>query len=255
MPRPDLRRWLAILLAACLAPAHAAPLVFHYPDSGAPPFLSLEPGASRPTGLLDDLLTRVARRTGQEVRYAFQPRESAGDSLRSGSADGALFFSVTRPAPAGVTTSEPLLEMDLLLVTTATRPLAYRRVADLAGRRLCTLTDEQYPPLMLMKAVDRLEMRAKTEQASLMMLRDDRCAAAVLNGPMFRWLARRYQWQDLRAEERPLLRESLVVGFRPAAAAFAGAFDTEIRRLRVNGELERLLSRHVPATERHSAQR
>lgn len=224
----------------------AEPLRFHLPDTGAPPFLYVAPGTREPAGLVAELLARTAKTLGRQVRYEFQPRESAGTSLATGSADGALFFTVTRPAPAGMRTSEPVLRMDLLLVTPRDKPLAYNRPSDLANQRLCTLTDEKYPPLALLGGNNRVfELKGKTEQAALMMLRDDRCAGALINGPMYHWLAARYGWDDLRVEDRPLLNEALVIGFRAPADTFAAAFNEQLRQLKASGELDRLVSRHL----------
>lgn len=253
IPRmPSLLSVLPLLFLGLLAalPAHSAePLRFHYPDSGAPPWLYLPPGAGQPTGVVADVLAMVARDSGRALRFEFQPREAAGPAVRNGTADGAMFFSVTRPAPKGVTVSTPLLRMESLLVTPRATPLGYAKPAQLAFRRLCTLTDEVYPPLALLDMSGKLTQRkAKTEQAQLMMLRNDDCTAAVVNGPMYRWLAARYHWDDLRAEKVPLLEEDLVLGFAAGEAAFATQVNATLQRLQKNGELARLVQRHLPAT-------
>lgn len=242
-------RHLCLLLALLLPGVfcRAEPLVFHYPDSGAPPWLYLAPGESRPTGLVADILDAAARRSGRPVRYAFQPRESGNQSLLSGSAGGALFFSVTRPPDASLAVTAPLLQMDAVLVTLSHRVLRYERPLDLRDKRLCTLTDEVYPPLTLLAMNGSLlQRKAKTEQAQLMMLRNEDCLAAVMNGPMYHWLSRKYRWDDLRTEARPLLTDNLVLGFAPAERAFASEVSGLVERWRASGELARALSRHLP---------
>ncbi len=252
IPRmPSLLSVLPLLFLGLLAalPARSAePLRFHYPDSGAPPWLYLAPGAGQPSGVVADLLARVARESGRELRFEFQPREAAGPAVRSGSVDGAMFFSVTRPAPKGVAVSAPLQRMQSVLVTPRATPLGYAKPAQLAFRRLCTLTDEVYPPLALLEMGGKLAQRkAKTEQAQLLMLRNDDCVAAVLNGPMYRWLAARYHWDDLRAEKVPLLEEELVLGFAAGEAAFAEKVNATVEKMQKSGELGRLVQKHLPA--------
>lgn len=244
-----MRRLLPLLLACLTLPATAAePLRFHYPDSGAPPWLFLAPGGSKPTGVIADVLDATARAQGRTVQYEFQPREAAGTAITRGSADGAMFFSATRPAAKGIVTSEPLLEMDTLLVTLKGKTLGFERAADLKDQRLCTLTEEFYPPLALLAMNGTLLLRkGKTEQAQLMMLRNQDCVAAVMNGPMYRWLSGRYHWDDLRTERTPLLSESLVIGFSPREGAFAEALNRQVKKLRSSGELDRIVSRYLPS--------
>lgn len=240
---------LSLLLTVAI-PAHAEkPLVMHFPDGGAPPWLYLSPGAKEPSGLIADLIALVARRTGRELRYAYQPRETGSASLLSGSADGAMFFGVTRPADKDVLLSEPVLKMDTLLVTLRGKALNFSRPLDLKDRRICTLTDEVYPPLTLLAMNGTLlQRKAKTEQAQLMMLRNEDCVAAVVNGPMYRWLASRYHWDDLRTEPQRLLTDNLRVGFAPGESALVEALNETLRRLKASGELNERLARHLPGT-------
>lgn len=248
---------IVILVATALAGNHARAadvLRFHYPDSGAPPWLYLTPGDSKPVGIVADILETVARQSGRNVRYEFQPRESSASSLTTaGGADGALFFSATRPAPKGIATTTVLLNMDSVLVTLQGQELGYKRPATLQNRPLCTLTEEIYPPLILLQMNGALiQRRAKTEQAQLMMLRNGDCVAAIINGPMYRWLAARYHWNDLRVERQPLLNEGLVIGFSAREAGMAAQVNRHVGKLRASGELDRIVARHLPGSPRVS---
>lgn len=241
---------VATALLALLIPAFATaaePLRFHYPDSGAPPWLYLAPGAERPTGVVAEILEQVAQDAGRPLRYEFQPRENAGQALRGGTADGALFFSVTRPAPKDAVLTAALLRMDSVLVTDKARRLGYEKPAQLADQRLCTLTDEVYPPLALLAMSGKLlQRKGKTEQAQLMMLRNEDCVAAVLSAPTWQWLAARYHWDDLRVEPQPLLSEELVLGFSARESAFAARVDATVKKWRASGEFARLVQRYLP---------
>lgn len=243
-----------LLSASCItsaALAAEAPLRFHYPDSGAPPYLFLTPGADRPTGIVADVLEAAAKQAGRTVHYDFQPRERAADAVKTGKVDGAVFFTVTRPAAGGVTLSTPLLRMDSTLVVPREHALNFQRPADLADQRLCTLTDEVYPPLALLAMSGKLlQRKAKTEQAQLMMLRNEDCLAAIVNGPTYLWLAARYRWDDLRIEKQPLLSEDLVLGFSPRESAFITTLNATVARLRNSGELDRIVQRHLPGAAR-----
>ena len=247
-----MRRLLPAVIAvlAALTGANACAdnaLRFHYPDSGAPPWLFITPGADKPTGIVADVLETAARDAKRTVRYEFQPRENAGATIQSGRADGALFFSMTRPVPKASLTSNALLRMDSVLVTARANTLNYQRPTELADQRLCTLTEEIYPPLTLLAMSGKfLQRKAKTEQAQLLMLRNEDCVAAIVNGPMYRWLAARYHWDDLRIEPQPLLSEDLVLGFAPGEANFVTVVNATIVRLRKSGELDRIVQRYLP---------
>ncbi|MFZ5697565.1 MAG: substrate-binding periplasmic protein [Pseudomonadota bacterium] len=244
---------LALLLpgASLLSSAQAGELLhFHYPDSGAPPYLYVTPGADKPTGIVVDVLETAARTAHRTVRYEFQPRENASAALRLGHANGALFFSATRPPAKDNLVSIALLRMESVLVTTKDKTINYRRPTELADRRLCTLTEEIYPPLSLLAMSGKLlQRKAKTEQAQLMMLRNEDCVAAIVNGPMYRWLAARYRWDDLRIESQPLLSEELVLGFAADEQSFLDVLNKTVTRLRKNGELGRIVQRHLPGAE------
>lgn len=233
---------LFVLCAGALPPAApaagAGPLHFHLPDGGAPPWLYLSPGRSKPEGVVADILETAARTAHRELRYEFLPREKTVDALRSGTADGALFFSVTRPPGRELVLTEPLARLDTVLVTPLGRPLNYRLPSNLREQRLCTLTEELYPPLALLSMKGTLrQTRAKTEQAALMMLRFDSCVAAVVSGPTYRWMASRYAWDDLRTEAKPLLTEDLVLGFAARDREFAEVVNHTLKSLRDSGEL------------------
>lgn len=240
---------LALLLLAghaAAAPAinKPAPLLFHLPDSGAPPWLFVMPGASAPEGVVAEILQAAAREAGRPLRYEFQPRERASESLRRGGADGALFFSVTRPPTRELVLTEPLAQLDTVLVTMQDQPLNFRLPSNLREKKLCTLTEELYPPLALLSMKGTLrQTRAKSEQAALMMLRYESCVAAVVSGPTWRWLSTRSDWSDLRIEPRPLLRENLVLGFAARERAFADAVNRAVRDMRASGLLAERVNR------------
>ncbi|MFZ5722539.1 MAG: substrate-binding periplasmic protein [Pseudomonadota bacterium] len=240
-----------LLLAACFAPAARGsndPLNFHLSDSGAPPWLYLMPGGNRPQGVVADILDEAARTAKRQLRYEFLPRERTTDSLRSGHADGALFFSVTRPPGRELVLTEPLARLDSVLVTLAENPVNYRLPSNLKDRKLCTLTEELYPPLALLSMQGKLwQSRAKTEQAALMILRTEGCVAAILSGPAFRWLSTRYDWTDMRIEPKPLLNENLVLGFAARERDFAETVNRTVRGMRDSGRLAKLVDRWLPA--------
>lgn len=242
--------FLAALFTATLSPvAHAGdgPLRFRLLDGGAPPWLYLMPGSDRPEGIVADILDTAARAAGRELHYEFQPRENIHDALSRGSADGALFFSVTRPPGRELLVSEPLAPVDIVFVTPRDKPVNYRGPSNLRDQRLCTLTEERYPPLGLLSIKGTLrQTRAKTEQAVLMMLRNESCVAAIINGPAYRWMESRYNWNDLRIEPKPLLREKLVLGFAARERDFADAVNRTVIAMRISGRLEQLVNRWLP---------
>lgn len=240
---------------AIAAPAinKPAPLLFHLPDAGAPPWLFVMPGASQPEGVVAEILQAAAREAGRPLRYEFQPRERASDSLRRGSADGALFFSTTRPPTRELVLTEPVAQLDTVLVTMQDQPLNFRLPSNLREKKLCTLTDELYPPLALLSMKGTLrQTRAKSEQAALMMLRYESCVAAVVSGPAWRWLSSRSDWSDLRVEPRPLLKENLVLGFAARERAFADAVNRALRDMRASGLLAERVNRWL-AEDAHTA--
>lgn len=253
--------WLLLCLLAPLAaavpepaPAGQAPLQFHFPEGGAAPWLYLLPGGKAPEGVVADILATAARATGRPLKYEFQPREQASDSLRSGSADGALYYTVTRPPTRELVLSESLAKLDTVLVALAGSPVNYRYPSSLRDQKLCTLTQEIYPPLALLSMRGELyQTRAKTEQAALMMLRLESCKAAVLSGPTWRWFASRSDWSDLRAEPKPLLREDLVLGFASREREFAGAVSNAVRDMRSNGKLAQRINRWLAEDLRDDA--
>lgn len=252
-PRAGLLLISALLLSPALQaappakPAGPEPLHFLLPDAGAAPWLFLMPGASQPEGVVATILQAAARQTGRPLRYEFLPREQASDTLRRGTADGALFFTVTRPPTRELVLTEPLAQLDALLVTPKDQPLDFRLPSRLADKKLCTQVADLYPPLALLSMKGKLwQTRAKTEQAALMMLRFESCSAAVLSGPTWRWLSTRSDWSDLRAEPRPLLRENLVLGFASRERGFAEAVNRALREMRASGQLAERISQWLP---------
>jgi ABC-type amino acid transport substrate-binding protein len=246
MPVSLLVRTLFAIALLASANAGAGTLRIHYPDSGAPPYLYLTPGGDRPVGVVAEVLEAAAKSLGSTIDWKFLPREDAAAAVLGGQVDGAMFFSATRPPAAGLLVSDPLLQTEAVLVTPQGTPLDYRRPHELGDRRLCTLTGELYPPLMLLEVQGHLLVRkAKTEQAQVMMLENGGCVAAVLNGPMFQWLNARYHWDDLRRETEPLLRENVLLAFDGGRPELQRAVNRVLARLTANGELQRSFRRHL----------
>lgn len=233
------------------AAAADRPLRVQFPEGGLAPFIFLPPGAQQPSGIVVDLVNAVAGQSGRGVRYEFLPREKANESLAAGHADVALFFQVTRPPTAGLRTSTAIMRSPVVLVSTRENPLAFRRNSDLRDRPLCVLTDDLHPPLALLAMNGQLiQRKTKTEQAQLMMLRNGDCLAAVMPGPVFRWMKNRYGGSDLAIADTPLLEESAVLGFAAGEKGFADRLDALLVRWRASGELDQAIDRYLPGNSR-----
>lgn len=241
---------LAVLLVLACLPAEAGKrLRFHFPDTGVPPYLVVNPGQKAPTGIVVEILEAAALKAGRTVVYDMQPRRHAAASLTLGAADGAMFFSKTRPAPRGVALTRPVVDVDAVLVTRAVAPILYTsNPAQLHNRKLCTLTDEKYPPLEAAFSQHKVfRAEAKTEQAQLMILRTEGCHAAIVNAPVYRWLAGRYDYDsDLIVEPRPLFTEQVQLGFAGTETEFAEMVNNTLDDYRRNGLLAKIIRRHVP---------
>lgn len=251
---------VVMLLFALAAPLCAAEIsgdaalgrqiLFSMSPEGYPPFLVRgQQGAAG--GIMLDVLREISSRLGYKVALKFYPENRETYMLVSGKIDCRAKAREWVKDPDRFTWSDPIIDATDVLVFLRTRPMRFRMVDDLIGKKIIAHLGYTYPvldPLFADKRIHRFDMYNETVMLDELLKAQHE--AAVMNKQVALWLIK----NNVRFQGRFQFSERIIdrVGYRIMFTSqrdwgpFAQRFNQELSRMRRDETLARIFSRYLP---------
>lgn len=200
------------------------------------------------------LLRRVLAEFGAQPQFVFLPAQRAYQDTASGGYDAAFPYKRTPECEQLFLFSEPFYVARVRVFLNADRRWQPETVAELRGRRGCTLIGAQSPDL-LQRDIDQglvPMQRVSLIEACFRMLQLGRVDFAVA-GQNTGWAAVRQlaaQGKGFHMADFVLAEEPVALAFPralPESAARLRAFNAALKKLRAAGVLQQIEAQHVPA--------
>lgn len=267
MGSPRVSDWIA-WVAACLvlsagAPAHAnstpgsGPLsaeraasenrVFRFnvsPD-GYPPYLINEEGTT--TGIMWEVVTRIAERLDYRVEAVRVPRKRVDQLLLDGVIDGTSRARAWTSRPEDFLFTDPIVDIEEVIFFPASAEGDFRVVEDLFSLTLVTHLGYHYPalePYFRSGQIRRFDV-PRDKDLFVYVLRGDEFDAAVADRLVGQWLLLKQGMQGrFRISSETLSTFGLRLMLRPQWQSFAEEFNRELAAMRRSGKIEAILSRY-----------
>lgn len=199
-------------------------------------------------GSIVELTVRAFATQGHVAQVDFLPWARVRADLRSGNYQGALALWPQEIIEEQLIASRPLFYSQLGFFVRKSKPVAYKNLAELRGRRVGIVRGYGYPPNLLRSGFSAEE--AVDDISNLRKLAARRFDLVLLERTVGEYLIKqdadlrgRLRWQEPALERIPLF-----VGFtpqKPGQPDWAVIFAHGLAELHSSGEYTRILQRHA----------
>lgn len=200
-------------------------------------------------GSIVELTTRAFATQGQAVRIDFLPWARVRADLQNGLYQGALPLWPLEIIEENLQASRPLLYSQIGFFVRRSKPVHFRQLDELQGRKVGIVRGYGYPLSILESgiaaegAVDDISNLRKLQARRFDLVLLERTVGEYLIASDA-GLRGQLVWQEPALERLPLF-----IGFRPQTPGqpdWAAMFERGLRELHASGEYMRILRRHAP---------
>lgn len=216
-------------------------------DSGYPPYL-VHGKDQHYSGIVVDVLTRIADKHGYQVRPVIVPKNRQIRSIDSGAIDTTAMAIEWVPYPELFLFTDVILEAKDVLFSRAEQPVSFASPLDLVGKQIGAHLGYIYPALDTEFKSGRIKrINAHNESAILGMLEKERTDAAVVNKLVGQWLIKQNpHWHNRFAiSDNDFGGVGLRLIFAKRWQSFVLQFNTELTRMKQSGELADIISNYL----------
>ncbi|WP_108649808.1 substrate-binding periplasmic protein [Dongshaea marina] len=235
---------LCLLLSSLPARATEKLLRFSIPPRGNPPYLIVHK-EGLPTGIIWDILSRVAKQQGYRLVPVKTPRKRVDQSMRFGQLDATARAMEWTPDPEQFIFSEPMFKARDVIFSPIQRPLQFSSPKDLIGKKLRAQLGYHYPklaPYFNTHQILRMDDMDSYQQLRKLLLAPYRFDGAIVNEWVGRWLIRRHQWQGYFAISKQDVGDvDYRLMFNKKWLSFVDAFNRELTKMKKNGQLQEIV--------------
>lgn len=213
-------------------------------DSGYPPYI-IHGDKQQYSGIVVDVLTRIANKHGYQVSPVIIPKNREIRSVDRGVIDTtAMAVEWVLRAELYLFTDVVLEAKDVLFSRVA-QPVTFNSLADLSGKQIGAHLGYIYPALdgeFNAGSIKRID--AHNERAILGMLEKKRTDAAVVNKLVGQWLIKQNpRWQNrFYISDNDFGGVGLRLMFSKEWHVFVERFNAELTRMKHNGELTDIIN-------------
>lgn len=253
------RTWLLLgLLAgmACAGPASEGPeadpaintIRFNVSPGGYPPYTIVHDDG-QVSGILWDVLQRIADANGLTVEVRQIPTKRVDDFLRADQLDGTMRAIEWTAHPEDFVFTDGILKAHDVIFRARHNAFRAASLDDLSGATLLANLGFHHPVLadrfssgdiIRVDVPDTLTMLRRLKQA-------DHFDGGIANGRAALWLIRQHGWSgQFRIEPVSLDVTDYRLMFTPKWAPMMDRFNATIAAMRQSGELETIVSRYLP---------
>jgi len=218
---------------------------FNISPNGYPPYLIV--GQSVPSGIMWDVVSIISRRLGYSVVPERIPRKRVDQMLIEGHIDGTPRAREWTDNPEQFVFTDPVVMIEEVFFSPKNSEFKFETLEDLNSKTIVTHLGYLYPrlePYFSERKIRRFDISRDRDMFTFV-LHGDRFDAAVADRLVGRWILRN---EGLREEFRISSKGISEYGFRlmlrPDWQSFANQFNTELARMKENGELDAILANY-----------
>lgn len=218
---------------------------FNVSPNGYPPYLITE--GDKQSGIMWDVVTRVAERLGYRVVPEAVPRKRVDEMLLGGFIDGTTRAKEWTDNPEDFAFTDPVVDIEEVLFIPKDSDLEFEEPEDLVSKTLVTHLGYHYPaldPYFESGEIKRFDV-AKDKDMFKYVLHGENLHAAVADRLVGRWILLNEGMEDkFRSSSETLSDYGFRLMFRKDWAPFTESFNRELEAMKQNGELDEILSRY-----------
>ncbi|WP_417567830.1 substrate-binding periplasmic protein [Marinobacter sp.] len=221
--------------------------VFHLNISpnGYPPYLIVDQGA--PSGIMWDVVSLISHRLGYRVVAQKVPRKRVDQMLLDGFIDGTPRAREWTDHPEKFLFTNPIVNIEEVFFIPKGSKLSYETPEDLFSKTIVTHLGYLHPQLetyFTEGKIRRFDVSRDRDMFTFV-LHGDRFDAAVADRLVGRWILRNEGLQDeFRSSDKGISEYGFRLMLRRDWHAFANQFNTELARIKQNGELDAILTNY-----------
>lgn len=221
--------------------------VFHFNVSpnGYPPYLIVDESA--PSGIMWDVVSVIAQRIGYSVVPQRIPRKRVDQMLLEGYIDGTPRAREWTDNPEQFLFTDPVVKIEEVFFSPKNSKFSYETLEDLYSKTIVTHLGYHYPklePYFSERLIRRFDVSRDRDMFTFV-LHGDRFDAAVADRLLGHWILRNEGLQDeFRISSKGISEYDLRLMLRPDWRTFANQFNTELARMKENGELDAILANY-----------
>jgi polar amino acid transport system substrate-binding protein len=218
---------------------------FNISPNGYPPYLIVNQSA--PSGIMWDVVSIISQRLGYSVVPERIPRKRVDQMLIEGYIHGTPRAREWTDNPEQFVFTDPVVKIEEVFFSPKNSDFKYETLEDLYSKTIVTHLGYLYPelePYFSERKIRRFDVSRDRDMFTFV-LHGDRFDAAVADRLVGRWILRN---EGLREEFRISSKGISEYGFRlmlrPDWQSFANQFNTELARMKENGELDAILANY-----------
>lgn len=221
--------------------------VFHFNISpnGYPPYLIVDQSA--PSGIMWDVVSRIAERLGYRLVAERIPRKRVDQMLLDGYIDGTPRAREWTEDAEKFLFTDPVVKIEEVFFSPENSGFRYEAPEDLFSKTIVTHLGYHYPELEPYFTADKIHRFDVSRDRDMFtfVLHGERFDAAVADRLVGRWILRNKDLQDeFRSSDNSISEYGFRLMLRPDWQSFAQGFNAELARMKENGELDAILANY-----------
>lgn len=218
---------------------------FNISPNGYPPYLIVD--QDRPSGIMWDVVSKVADRLGYEVVAEQIPRKRVDQMLLEDYIDGTPRAREWTDNPDQFVFTDPIVNIEEVFFVPAKSDFSYESPEDLLSKTIVTHLGYRYPPLETYfeeGKIHRFDV-ARDRDMFTFVLHGDRFDAAIADRLVGKWILRNEGLQtQFHITDKGVTTYPFRLMLRKDWQSFANRFNDELARMKKNGELDAILSHY-----------
>ncbi|SFR41854.1 amino acid ABC transporter substrate-binding protein, PAAT family [Marinobacter daqiaonensis] len=214
--------------------------------NGYPPYLIIEEDGSY-GGIVYDVVSRIADRTGYTVEPHEVPRKRVDDLLLRGLIDATPRAREWTEEPGRFLFTDPIVPIREVFFSRADSDFRFGELDRLGGITLVTPLGYHYPqlePLFENGTVERYEVRHDRDMFRYL-LHGPNFDAAVADLTVGQWIIRQNNWKgEFKHSDKAISQYGYRLMLRPEWQDFAEMFNDELADMKASGELDDILDQY-----------
>lgn len=201
------------------------------------------------SGILVDILEKVAQEKGYDVRYFEIPRKRVDMMLEQGQLDVTPRAIEWTSEPENFIFSDPIISIRDVLFSPSSKPLQFDQIEDLIGTRLRTHVGYTYQGLdkyFENGLVYRHDDEFEEQMLSNLIAAQGRFDAAIVDELVGYWLIKNNNWDgQLVASKNALASVDFRLMFNKQFSQFVSDFNRKLRHLKETNKLQNIIDKYT----------
>lgn len=220
-------------------------ITFNMSPTGYPPYMIYNENKN-PSGIMYDVLKKVASKYDYAVEVAGIPRRRVNEWLDSNKLDATPRAKEWVPNPDDYVFTEPIVVARDVIFSLIKSPVDFNNIEDLFGKRIGTHLGYKYPLLdQYFKDKKMFRDDANNEIAMLKMVLFKRTDAAIINELVGLWLIKENNWQGkFSISKKDCGSVDYRIMFNKKWIPFVDKFNKELVKMKKDGTLNNIINRY-----------